>query len=198
MKRRNLLALLGGAAAALPWTGRAQRPRRIGVLCGVSADACAPLLAAFRHGLEETGYTEGRNLQIEYRWADDDTARLPTLAADLVRASVEVIATSGGLQPASAAMQATAAIPIVSSSAGGLVKHFNRPEGNLTGLNFLTSDLTPKRLQLPHRASPRRCDRRTGEPCLFRVRARPRRGRESSSGSGGRSPVCDSQYRQRP
>src|SRR5438876_714194 len=134
MKRRSLLVLFGGAAAVLPWTGRAQQQRRIGVLCGISAAAFAPLLAAFRQGLEETGFAEGRNLQIEYRWADDDAARLPTLAAELVRANVELIATSGGPQPASAAMRATAAIPIVASAAGGLVEHFNRPEGNLTGL----------------------------------------------------------------
>jgi putative ABC transport system substrate-binding protein len=125
-----------------------QQQRRIGLLCGVSADAFAPLLAAFRRGLDEAGYAEGRNLQIEYRWADDDAARLPALAADLVRANVEVIATSGGPQPASAAMRATAAIPIVASAAGGLVKHFNRPESNLTGLSFLTGTLTPKPLEL--------------------------------------------------
>jgi putative tryptophan/tyrosine transport system substrate-binding protein len=113
MKRRSLLALFGGAAAALPWAGPAHHQRRIGLLCGTSAAAFAPLLAAFRRGLEETGYTEGRNLLIEYRWADDDAARLPALAADLVRANVELIATSGGPQPASAAMRATAAIPIV-------------------------------------------------------------------------------------
>src|SRR5438552_17918353 len=107
MKRRSLLVLFGGAAAVLPWTGRAQQQRRIGVLCGISAAAFAPLLAAFRQGLEETGYAEGRNLQIEYRWADDDAARLP---ADLVRADVELIATGGGPQPASAAMRATAGV----------------------------------------------------------------------------------------
>ncbi len=148
MRRRRLLALLGGAAAALPWTGRAQQQRRIGVLCGTSAAAFAPWLAAFRLGLDETGFAEGRNLQIEYRWAADDAARLPALAADLVRANVELIATSGGPQPASAAMRATAAIPIVASSAAGLVRHYNRPEGNLTGVSFLTGVLTPKRLEL--------------------------------------------------
>src|SRR5207249_10092051 len=93
-----------------------------GCCAGVSAAAFAPLLAAFRHGLEETGFAEGRNLQIEYRWADDDAARLPALAADLVRANVELIATSGGPQPALAAMRATATIPIVASAAGGLVE----------------------------------------------------------------------------
>jgi putative ABC transport system substrate-binding protein len=148
MRRRRLLALLGGVAAALPSTGRAQQVRRIGLLCGISADAFAPFLAAFRLGLDETGYAEGRNLQIEYRWADDDAARLPALAADLVRANVEVIATAGGPQPASAAMQATGAIPIVASAAGNFVRHFNRPEGNLTGVSLLTSALMPKRLEL--------------------------------------------------
>ena len=148
MNRRSLLALLGGAAAVLPWAGRAQQQRRIGVLCGISAAAFAPLLAAFRQGLEETGFAEGRNLQIEYRWADDDAARLPALAADLVRANVEVIATGGGPQPASAAMRATPAIPIVASAAGNFVKHFNRPEGNLTGVGFLSDTLMPKRLEL--------------------------------------------------
>jgi putative ABC transport system substrate-binding protein len=148
MKRRTLLALFGGAAAALPLAARAQQQRRIGVLCGISAAVFAPLLVAFRRGLEETGYAEGRNLQIEYRWADDDAARLPALAADLVRANVEVIAAGGGPQPVSAAMQATAAIPIVASAAGNFVKHFNRPEGNLTGVGFLTGSLMPKRLEL--------------------------------------------------
>ena len=137
MNRRILLGVFGGAAAVLPWAGRAQQQRRIGVLCGISADVFAPLLAAFRRGLEETGYAEGRNLQIEYRWADD-----------LVRANVEVIATGGGPQPVSAAMRATTAIPIVASAAGNFVKHFNRPEGNLTGGSFLTGSLMPKRLEL--------------------------------------------------
>jgi putative ABC transport system substrate-binding protein len=149
MRRRELMLLLAGAmtvARAL----RAQQKATpvIGYLSSTSPGPSAPQAEAFRQGLRESGYVEGKNVTIEYRWADEDAARLPTLAADLVRASVGVIATSGGLQPAAAAMQATATIPIVASSAGGLVKHFNRPEGNLTGLSFLTSDLTPKRLQL--------------------------------------------------
>jgi putative ABC transport system substrate-binding protein len=148
MNRRRLLALLGGAAATLPWAGWAQHSRRIGLLCGLSADAFAPYLAAFRRGLDETGYAEGRNLQIEYRWAENDAARLPALAADLVSANVEIIATGGGPQPASAAMRATVAIPIVASAAGILAEHFNRPEGNLTGVSLLSSDLMTKRLDL--------------------------------------------------
>src|SRR5437868_15468009 len=127
MRRRRLLAFFCAAATALPWTIRAQQQRRIGLLCGVSAGAFAPWLAAFRRGLEETGFAEGRSLQIEYRWADDDAARLPALATDLVNANVELIATGGGPQPALAAMRATAAIPIVAASAGSLVEHFNRP-----------------------------------------------------------------------
>jgi putative ABC transport system substrate-binding protein len=148
MRRRRLLAFFCAAATALPGTIRAQQQRGIGLLCGVSAGAFAPWLAAFRRGLEETGFAERRNLQIEYRWADDDATRLPELAADLVNANVELIATGGGPQPALAAMRATAAIPIVAASAGSLVEHFNRPEGNLTGLSFLSGELTPKRLEL--------------------------------------------------
>ena len=91
MRRRNLLAFIGELAVVPRWAGRAEQQRRIGVLSGLSADAFAPFLAAFRRGLDETGYAEGRNLQIEYRWADDDAARLPALAADLVRANVEVV-----------------------------------------------------------------------------------------------------------
>jgi putative ABC transport system substrate-binding protein len=149
MRRRNLLGLLlGGAAAALAPAARAQQRRRIGYLSGVSADGFESFLAAFHRGLNETGYAEGRNLLIEYRWADGDYDRLPAMAAELVRANVEVIVTSGGGQPARAAMQATAAIPIVAGSAGVLVKHFNRPEGNLTGVSIVTGDLMPKRLQI--------------------------------------------------
>jgi putative tryptophan/tyrosine transport system substrate-binding protein len=149
MKRRALLRLLlGGAATALPVAARAQQQRRIGFLSSVSADGQKPFIGAFRRGLNETGYDEGRNLLIEYRWADGDFARLPGLAADLARANVEVIVTAGGPQPAGAVMQATAAIPIVGSSVGSLVKHFNRPEGNLTGVSIVTTDLNPKRLQI--------------------------------------------------
>jgi putative tryptophan/tyrosine transport system substrate-binding protein len=147
MKRRNLLRLLlGAAAAALPVAARAQQQRRIGYLSGVSASGFD--LTEFRRGLQETGYVEGQNLLILYRWADGDFARLPGLAADLVRENVEVIVTSGGGQPPAAAMEATATIPIVAGSASALVKHFNRPERNLTGVSMVTGDLMPKRLQI--------------------------------------------------
>jgi putative tryptophan/tyrosine transport system substrate-binding protein len=149
MRRRDFVLLLGGAIAA-PRALRAQQKSMpvIGFLGSGSPGTNAAIVAAFHQGLSETGYVEGQNVAIEYRWADDDAARLPALAADLVCANVEVIVTSGGPQPASAAMRATAAISIVASSAGGLVEHFNRPEGNLTGLSFLTGTLTPKRLEL--------------------------------------------------
>jgi putative ABC transport system substrate-binding protein len=149
MKRRDLLRLLlGGPAAALPLAARAQQQRRIGYLSSVSAAGFESNLAEFRRGLNETGYVEGQNLLIEYRWADGDFARLPALAGDLAQANVEVIVTAGGTQPVRAAMQATTVIPIVASSAGPLVKHFNRPEGNLTGISIVTDDLAPKRLQI--------------------------------------------------
>jgi putative ABC transport system substrate-binding protein len=149
VNRRELTLLLGAAMTA----ARALRAQQkampvIGFLGGGSPGPNAAIVAAFRQGLSETGYVEEQNVAVNYRWADDDAARLPALAAELVRANVEVIVTTGGPQPASAAMRATAAIPIVASSAGGLVKHFNRPEGNLTGLSFLTGTLTPKRLEL--------------------------------------------------
>jgi putative ABC transport system substrate-binding protein len=147
VNRRDVLGLaIGGAAAALPVAARAQQQRRIGYLSGVSAAGLD--LAEFRRGLKETGYVEGQNLRIEYRWADGDFARLPGMAAELVRENVEVIVTSGGGQPPAAAMEATATIPIVAGSASSLVKHFNRPEGNLTGVSMVTGDLMPKRLQI--------------------------------------------------
>ena len=148
MRRRDLLLLIGGAVAAPASAARAQQQRRIGFLSSVSADRIEDQLVALRHGLNETGYAEGRNLLIEYRWAEGRYDRLPALAAELVRENVEVIVTSGGPQPPAAAMQATAVIPIVASSAGSLVKHFNRPEGNLTGVSILTGTLVPKRLEM--------------------------------------------------
>lgn len=148
MRRRDFTMLLGSAVA---WSinGFAQAGRRrIGFLSSVSKDGMEVELAAVRQGLNETGYVEGDNLTVVYRFADGDYARLPALAADLVRQNVEVIVTSGGPQPAAAAAQATHMIPIVATSASSLVKHFNRPEGNLTGVNIVTGSLQPKRLQI--------------------------------------------------
>ena len=103
-------------------------------------------VTAFHQGLRETGYVDGQNVAIEYRWAEGQQDRLPALAADLAALKVDVIAASGGPQPASAAIRATTAIPIVTAAAGNFVEHFNRPEGNLTGVSLC--HLTPKRLEL--------------------------------------------------
>lgn len=151
MRRRDVLALLGGGVVSLPLGATAQQPRRVGFLRLTPVDGL-PAIAEFRAGLEETGYLEGRNLVIEYRYADGDYARLPELAADLVRRNVDVIMTSGTQDAVRAAMRATSTIPIVGTSVGGTtdppVKHFNRPEGNVTGVSITTGELTPKRLQI--------------------------------------------------
>ena len=150
VRRRDVL--LTGALAVMPLTAHAQQPRRIGFLRLAPPDATQ--FAEFRAGLEENGYAEGRNLVIEYRYADGDYARLPDLVADLLRQNVEVIVAAGGPDTARAAMRATSTIPIVGTSVvpdkenDPLVKHVNRPEGNVTGIAIVTGDLAPKRLQI--------------------------------------------------
>jgi putative tryptophan/tyrosine transport system substrate-binding protein len=160
MKRREFIAGLGGAAA-WPLTARAQQSAMpvIGYLGLTSADADAYLLAPFRKGLIEAGFDEGRNVTIDYLFAERDIGRLPALAAELVRRKVTVIFT-GTTVSALAVKAATATIPIVFATGvdpvkSGLVASLGRPGGNLTGVSFFTNQMEPKRLGLLHEFAPK-------------------------------------------
>ena len=160
MRRREFITLVGGAAA-WPLAGRAQQPPvpMIGVLGAVSAGEAADRFGEFRKGLQENGFTEGKNITIEYRWAEGHLERLPLLVMDLVRSQVAVIFTNGGNVPALVAKGATAIIPIVFSTAvdpvrSGLVTNLNRPDRNATGATLVAGSLGTKLIGLLRELAP--------------------------------------------
>src|SRR5262245_33504194 len=162
MKRRDFITLLGGAAASWPLASRAQQRGVpvVGFLRGGTPAGAANLLAAFRKGLSETGFVEGRNLAIEFRWGLDSRERQAEAAADMVRRNVDIIVAPGFSVAALAAKALTATIPIVFTTSGdpvklGLVASLSRPGANVTGFTDMSSEIIPKQFGLLHELLPR-------------------------------------------
>ena len=161
MRRRDFISLVGGAAAAWPVAGRAEQPAMplVGFLNSLGGSDRSNLRDAFRHGLSEAGFVEGRNVAIEYRFAENQWERLPMLAADLIERKVAVIAATGGGASVLAAKGATTSVPIVFVTAGdpiqlGYVASLNRPGGNITGISWFGSQVAGKGLGLLHEFVP--------------------------------------------
>ena len=154
MDRRSFIATIGGLVTTSRDAFAQKRgPALVGFLCGESPQRWVRLVDAFRRGLGETGYTEDKNLSIDYRWAEGQDERLPALARDLVRRPVDVLVSTGGPNPALAAKAATSTIPIVFTLGAdpvrlGLVSSLGRPGGNITGVGFSTAAVNEKRVQL--------------------------------------------------
>jgi putative ABC transport system substrate-binding protein len=162
MRRREFITLVGGTAMTWPVAARAQQPAAplVGFLCSGTAATWRPIVTAFLQGLTESGFTEGRDVAIDYRYADGQYDRLPALAADLVDHKVNVIFATGSSAPALAAKTSTSTIPIVFETGGdpvkaGLVESLNRPGGNVTGVSWTASALSAKRLDLLHQLVPK-------------------------------------------
>jgi len=158
VERRRFLGLVGGAAA-WPIAARAQPIPLIGFLNGQSADTYSHLATAFRHGLQDAGFTEGQNVAVEYRWAEGRDEKLAALASELIGLRIAVLMSGGGVGVAKAAKGATTTVPIVFTTGSdpvkvGLVASLNRPGGDATGVSFLVNQLNAKRLELARQIMP--------------------------------------------